>query len=1055
MTLSLPARNFQRRLLSLIALTWTLPPVIGFGCLLFIRMFTPEQVATVLSTPLEPAFILLSLLLAVGYFHRFSTPLLHCLEQPDRCDQPGLERRLRRFPLHYWGLFLGYLLLAPASVILSAELYTDFRATPIDWFRIHLVALIVSILVGLPIFFAIFDLFGRSFGGFPLQRPILTIKSRVFLIGALVPLLIDTMLVQYYWTRTGYFTRETFLIWLMMEILAIAGTLLFLKSFEQSLQPLHRLLQWPHAISPGLGIALPRPSTTDELGLLAAHLRHTLDEQRLHREQLAFGNQLLMEGQTTEGMARLFELVVDKTRTTLNSDLCLLFLHDPGSERLLAVGYSNAPFRAEGHFQLPLDTPSLAGKVFRNGRRHALETAATDPCASAPVLRPFAIRSLAGAPLLRGGKPIGVLLLAHCHQRHRYGQRELDSLEAFALEAALAHAFCEDQRRQQRIETAIRQIMDGISTTIGEAFFDAVAGRMAPILLADAVGIGVLAEGHDDRIQTLSFYLDGEAQPNLVYPMANTPCETVVGQQNRSYLHDVQKAFPKDGFLAELKMEAYVGIPLFDSSGKALGLLFALFRRPLQDSGFLESVMGIFAVRAAAEIERLQTEAQIKHLAYHDSLTQLPNRELLQDRLQQALAHAQRHQGCLAVMLLDIDHFKAINDSLGHPAGDQLLAQIGARLNDCIRQEDTVARIGGDEFVILLTDLGDNIQALQHASQVAEKVREQLAPPYLINGHSLSVTPSTGIALYPTDGSSADELLKHADIALYQAKGSGRDNYTFFSAHMNVAAVQRLELENELRRAIEKQQFELLYQPKLDITDDRILGAEVLLRWQHPEKGLITPDQFIPLAEETGLIIPIGQWVIEQACRHAARLCRMGPACMFEHGLSINVSPRQFRQDDFLDRLEASLARHGIDGRCLEVEITENLLIHDTAEVSRRLEALKQHGLKIAIDDFGTGYSSLSYLQRLPIDTIKIDRSFIRDMADNPNDIAIVETILTMAHHLQITTVAEGVETARQLEILRRLGCSAYQGFHFSPPLSQTDFCALLETAPGPHRKQD
>jgi diguanylate cyclase (GGDEF)-like protein len=721
-------------------------------------------------------------------------------------------------------------------------------------------------------------------------------------------------------------------------------------------------------------------------------------------------------------------------------------MYDNVTNELVGVAYTGALFSKTGYFRLPLDEPSLCAEVFQSNQTGIIEDTSIDLRANPKLVEKFKFKSIAGAPVSLGGKPVGVLACANRTGPHYFSPRQIAILEAFAQEAALVESFARDINERKRVEHAITQIMEGVSTAIGEQFFDAMARSMADILKADAIAIGVLPAAQADYINTLAFYLDGRHLPNMRYPLKGSPCETVLGQEARIYPDNIQDLFPDNKELTDLGIQSYAGIPLFDSKNNPLGLLFAISRTPLEYADFTLSVMHIFAARTAAEIERLRNEERIKHMAYYDSLTGLPNRELLMDRLTQALAHAARTSTSVAVILLDLDHFKAINDSLGHPMGDKVLSEVARRLQSMVRDEDTVARLGGDEFIVLLTDIGNRDEALKNATHIVDKIYTQLSPAYSIDGNNLIVTPSTGIAIYPEDGEDADLLIKHADTALYQAKGQGRNNYKYFSRSMNAAAVKRLEMEGALRDAIDEDQFELVLQPKISIQTNRIIGAELLIRWNHPTLGLVTPNNFIPVAEETGLIIPIGKWVMQQACQYANKFLCEQEFCSELEGFSFNVSPRQFNQPDFVEQLQISLSECNAKPECLELEVTENVLIHDIAAVEHKLNELKELGIRISIDDFGTGYSSLRYLQQLPIDTIKIDRTFINRIADSSSNAVIVDTILAMADHLGLQTIAEGVENETQLNILRAQGCQSYQGYLFSPPVSTNGFMALVKT---------
>ena len=1037
----LTPQEFQKRLLRLIALTWLLPPMVGFSFLLYVKIFSFEQVMTMLGTPLKPSFLVGGFIFALLYFRYYTRPLIAWLESPDKQHRPAALNVLKNFPLHYWLVFITYISLAPAAAIISLEGASDYIARPVDWFRIHLVALIVSIIVGLPIFVSIYDLFGKAFGQMQIRRPIVTIKTKVFLIGAMIPLLIDTMLVQYYWTRTGFFSAETFVIWLLLECLAIAGSLLFVRSFNQSLAPLDGLIGQPlnsltHKI---------RPASIDELGIFASQLSLLLDEQQLHNERLAFSNELLRASHSHESLAKLLQTIVDRTCQTLKSELCFLSLYDPHKNQLLCVARSNAQYKADGHFQISLDEPSLSSEVFHSADAQIVEDALHDPRINQKIRDKYNIQSSAAVPLIVGNEIIGVLQTASTRTPHHYNEHEIKILQAFAQEAALIQTFFEDLKHRRKAETAITQIMRGVSTATGEDFFTAMTINMADILHADSCGVVVTLPDTTEQVETLAYYHDGEILPNVKYSLAGTPCKTIIGKQAQTYSRNIQKTFPKDHHLCEHGIESYVGIPLFDSQGKPQGLLFAMFRTPIEDIEFNESVMHIFAARTSAEIERTQTEKRIKHMAYYDGLTRLPNRVYLHDRLQQAIAHAQRNQTRLAVMILDLDHFKKINDSLGHPVGDSLLIEVAHRLKQCIRKEDTVARLGGDEFIILQADFENREAAINHISHSARQLHDSLKEHYSIDGHTLMITTSCGIAIYPDDGDSSEQLIKHSDTALYKAKANGRDSYQFFSSEMNAAAVERLEMESAIHRAINHHEFEVVYQPKVSITDNRIIGAEALLRWYNPERGFIPPDSFIPIADETGQIIQLGEFILQQACEQTSRFWCNNSNCHELNRLSINVSPRQFKQDNFIDRLQEILQQYQTQPGCIELEVTENILIEDTIKVSKKLQALKDLGIRISIDDFGTGYASLRYLQQLPIDMIKIDRSFVTHINDNQGDLAIVKTIITMARNLDIDIIAEGVETAQQLQQLEQLGCPFYQGFYFSKPLSSDEFYALLQ----------
>lgn len=454
---------------------------------------------------------------------------------------------------------------------------------------------------------------------------------------------------------------------------------------------------------------------------------------------------------------------------------------------------------------------------------------------------------------------------------------------------------------------------------------------------------------------------------------------------------------------------------------------------------------GLFASLLEDVTERKKSEAQIQRLAYFDSLSGLPNRALLMDRLDQAVARATRESGRLAVLFIDLDHFKGINDTQGHGSGDLLLKEVAARLGRCVRNTDTLARLGGDEFVILLSSIGAEL----NVAHVAQHLLESIAPPFEINGRDVYTSASIGIALYPEDGRSAETLLSSADMAMYAAKECGRNTFNFFSQEMNRKARQRMELETELRHALAREDFLLEFQPIMAAGGEAIVAVEALVRWHHQSLGRVMPDQFILAAEECGLIVPLGEWVLRRACQ---KMREWRDAGLPSLRVAVNVSPRQFTQRSFVDVVSGILDETGADPRCLELELTETTLMVNADATVTTLFRLKELDLSIVVDDFGAGYSSLGYLKNFPIDRLKIDRSFVRDVCINPNDRAIVEAILAVASRLDLDVIAEGVETAEQLAFLQSQGCAEFQGYYFHRPLPEEQLLVLLRKAcPGTH----
>jgi diguanylate cyclase (GGDEF)-like protein len=456
-----------------------------------------------------------------------------------------------------------------------------------------------------------------------------------------------------------------------------------------------------------------------------------------------------------------------------------------------------------------------------------------------------------------------------------------------------------------------------------------------------------------------------------------------------------------------------------------------IFRGNSDFAGYMLMCEDVTDQRRAAEL--------IEYQASYDSLTDLPNRRLFSDRLQQSLAHARRHGHQGAVLFFDLDNFKNINDSLGHPVGDELLRTVAMRIMTSVRDEDTVARLGGDEFVVLLPELAvEAEEAVTDVQLLAEKMRRELGKPYQIDSHELHVTSSVGIALFPYRDESPDDILRQADTAMYRAKESGRDAVRFFLPSMQQAADERLQTLNELRRALPRSEFRLFYQPQFN-AEHRLCGAEALLRWQHPERGLVAPGEFIGLAEESGLVVEIGDWVLHEALAQLRRWQAAMPRLCLGR-VAVNVSALQFRQADFVHKVERALGDTGAVPASLTLEMTESILLEDFGETVEKIQALKCLGVRFALDDFGTGYSSLAYLKRLPVDELKIDRSFVRDVMENSNDAALVETIMTMARHIGLEVVAEGVETAAVMDFLSERGCPVFQGYFLGRPCAADEF---------------
>lgn len=492
------------------------------------------------------------------------------------------------------------------------------------------------------------------------------------------------------------------------------------------------------------------------------------------------------------------------------------------------------------------------------------------------------------------------------------------------------------------------------------------------------------------------------------------PTEMALGQNQTVHLPSNCILVRRDGF--ETPIEDSVA-PIHDRDGSPTGAVV------------------VFRDVSAAQI----IAQEMTHSAQHDFLTGLPNRSLFNDRVNQAICLAPRHHKKVGVLFLDLDGFKHINDSLGHPIGDKLLQSIAKRLVGCVRTSDTVSRQGGDEFVVLLSEMGQSEDAAISALRILQVVAEA----HTIDSHDLHVTTSIGVSVFPDDGGDAETLVKNADTAMYQAKENGRQSYQFFRPVMNVRAVERQSIEENLRRALERQEFSLHYQPKIGLRTGEITGAEALLRWTHPVRGPVSPAQFIPVAEDCGLILPIGRWVLREACRQARSWLDAGLPLST---MAVNISSMEFRQDNFFETVFAILGDTGLDPNRLELELTESVLMKRAECAASVLKSLRARGVQIAVDDFGTGYSSLSYLRKFPIDALKIDQSFVRQITSTPDDTTIVTAVISMGRSLKLRVVAEGVETREELAFLQTHLCDEAQGFYFSRPVPPRQFAELLKS---------
>ena len=590
----------------------------------------------------------------------------------------------------------------------------------------------------------------------------------------------------------------------------------------------------------------------------------------------------------------------------------------------------------------------------------------------------------------------------------------------------------ESMTKHMQTEISLRSVVEGTAAVTGKDFFYSLVYHLTCALSVSYAFVTECVEKTiPERVCTLAFWCKEDFGENFEYSIANTPCEKVIAGLSCHYPRKLRTIFPLDHDLLRLNAESYVGVPLVNSSGRILGHLVVIDERPMEDGSTELSILKIFAARAAAELERQKAEKQLAYDALYDRLTDLPNRSLLSNHLNRALEKYRRDPNRkFAVFFLDLNRFKYVNDSLGHKSGDLLLKGIAQRLKTCLRSSDILARLGGDEFAILLED----IQTLDEATKLAERIQQSLKSPFHLGIHEVFTSVSIGIAFSEPNLDSAEDLLRNADIAMYKAKTLGASNYELFDESLHIQVVNRLHLETDFNHSLDRGEFRLHYQPIVSLVDGQVIGFEALTRWQHPQRGYVSPGEFIALAEETGMIIPLGWWVLQEVCYQLKewQLKFKNPHLT----VAVNISQKQFSQPHLIDSLIQIVQTTGLEAHSLQLEITESLLMQDVQITMETLKQLKTLGFGLHLDDFGTGYSSLSYLHSLPIDTLKIDRSFVRAIDSEGNNSEIVETIVMMAKSLDLKVIAEGIETQAQLSRLQTLQCLYGQGYLFTRPLN-------------------
>lgn len=568
-------------------------------------------------------------------------------------------------------------------------------------------------------------------------------------------------------------------------------------------------------------------------------------------------------------------------------------------------------------------------------------------------------------------------------------------------------------------------------------FLESVCKKVSELLDIDYVFIG-LTSPDIAFVDTMCVYGNGEIIENFRYQLSGTPCENVVGKSFCIYGNSVQLSFPTDTMLQQMRIESYAGAPLWINQQTPLGLIALMDTKTFIDEKFFESVLTLLASKVESELVRKQAEQQIWHEANFDYLTNLPNRRMFLDRLNQDLKKAVRAKSLLALLFIDLDNFKEINDTLGHNVGDLLLVEVADRLRNILRESNTVARLGGDEFTAILSDLNE----LADVEKLSAMILNKLSLPYQIENNQIYVTCSIGISVFPIDAEDSENLIKAADQALYASKGNGKNAYTYFTADMQEKILVKMQLANDLRFATRNAELKLVYQPIISLSTGKIVKAEALLRWNHPTMGEVMPGQFIQIAEHTGLIHQLGDWAFKTAALQVKKIREQYDP---HFQISVNKSPVQFRGKlkmhlDWFEYLDAIK----VSGQGITLEITEGILMEAGEEVIQTLAALQQCGFELAIDDFGTGYSAMAYLKKYDIDYLKIDQAFVRNLHKDSDDMALCEAIIVMGHKLGIKIIAEGIETEEQMQLLTEAGADYGQGYYFSYPLDAASLEAYM-----------
>ena len=943
-------------------------------------------------------FLVGCLIFTEWYFGRYIHPVLAYLTSRTPAGAAQAEQRLRRFPLAYWSVFLGYALLAPLLIIASAQMHAEFEPQLVDWFRIHSVALIVTLAVGLPVFIRFLDLFGRALSTTRLITPHVTVRTKVFLIGALLPLLIDTLLVEYFWARTGFFSVETLALWFTLELLAVAGTLMLMRSFGQALEPLQSMLQ-ARLIDTSSGPAL-YPQSTDDIGVITGHFQILLDELRVHQQVLTVSNRILHNISTLKPR-ECFAVLGNVCAQAIDDDMCFLFLHDDAQNELLCVVYTGAEFNSSGHFRMSLDTPTLVAQCFKL-RKTALFTA-TPELADGPSLLPGVTTEAALlVPLMAESEMLGVLMSVNTRTRRNYSADDVALLEGVAREAALIIKTRLLSMQRVHTEERFKQLNELSQVTlesIGEG-----------VITTDTYGAVIYM---NQTASKLSGWTHAEARGTALQGILQLRNESTQQSEAADYYDRLTRTNQSQHSVLvhrDLSKESYVEInstPLRNPQRQIIGAVLVL--------------------RDVTEMRRLVHK--MSYQTSHDALTGLINRREFEHCLATALESVRRSGASCVVCYIDLDQFKVVNDTCGHAAGDELMKQLSTKLASSLGEHDILARLGGDEFGVLLYNC-EQPRGIEVAAYLLESVKSLR---FSWDGKTFNLAASIGVVLLNQELSAITDVLRAADSACYVAKELGRNRIHIF--HQNDLAMSKhhgqMQWMQHIQRALNEDQFLLYFQPIVDLNDNaRPHHGEVLVRMLDSDGQIIAPARFLPSAERYHLMPRIDRWVI----RKFLGWLKKQPANGHRAPYFINLSGQTLSDGQFLDFVTDELKASGVSAHRVGFEITETAAIQNIAKATHFITSLKTLGCRFSLDDFGSGVSSFTYLKNLPVDYLKIDGSFVADMAGDRINTAMVESINQIGHLMGIKTIAESVENAQTLVALRNLGVDYVQGYHLGRP---------------------